>query len=490
MMSEENMNNSGQQEETAALFINAQKKKKAEEEARKRAEEEQAKRDAAEAEVRRIEQELEEQRRKAEEERLALEEAEKAKAQQALKANIKEGIKEGLKDAKSVIATAASEKKKSMNPVVFKILVIGGSVILVAAIVIGVIFAIKNKGKAIDYSEIEADGKYTIKEDGYDLEFAYPEDVYTDVSEKADDTSINISFESENRQAPTAVITMIASEDTAPALQFDVNKTLDELEEVTKAYIDDGDIIDDSTTKISNDPDHYLYKATYQMDEDMFGAVAGWYTVNDAGNVFFTAINTFGKGKDEESAENMLDLFMSENMDNALKTPGAYPIDKYDWDGSIGIEQVNFKVPISKERFQELKEYNSEGERVYVDKNGAIIVLAGVNIAEKDGFAIYEDQTQNYYDMFKRLADEGLSEVKAENRMFLSNTDSPFGYVDSFNEYKTIYNGIDYWERDYAVVWEGKDAMYIAIVYTYVPMESKDKYKDILDKSIESLETY
>ncbi|MCR4990583.1 MAG: hypothetical protein K6A38_06955 [Lachnospiraceae bacterium] len=485
-MSEENLNNGGQQEETAALFINAQKKKKAEEEARKKAEEEQAKRDAAEAEVRRMEQELAEQKRKAEEERKALEEAERLKAQQDLKENIKEGIKEGVKDA---IKVAVGEKNKEKSKTA-KIVSIAVGAVVVIGIVVGIVFAIINKGHAIDYAELDFDGTYEVKEDGYDLEFAYPEEVYETVTEKASDKTIAITFESKNKKAPKAMIYMFDTEDPVQALQFDVNYTLDQLENTSQEYIEDYDIIDDSKTKISNDPDYYQYEATCQIDEESFGAVASWYTLNEEGKLFFTTVVTFANDKNEESAENMLEMFMSENMDNALKTPGAYPIDKYDWDGAIGIEQVNFKVPVSKDRFQELKKFNNEGERVYVDKNGTIVILAGVKLAEKDGFAIVEDQVQSFYDAFKKIADDGLPEIKADERMFISSQDSPYGYVDSFNEYKTIYNGIDYWERDYAVVWEGKDAMYAAIVYTYVPMETKDKYKEIFDKSIEDLDTY
>lgn len=484
-MSDENLNNNST-EETAALFIGAQKRKKAEEEARKKAEEEQAKRDAAEAEVRRMEQEIEEQKRKAEEERKALEEAERLKAQQDLKENIKEGIKEGVKDA---IKVAVGEKNKEKSKTAKIVGIAVGSVAIIA-IVVGIILAIKNRGHAIDYAELDFDGTYKIKEDGYGFELAYPEEVYESVSEKADGSSVAIYFETKNKKAPNTIVYMIDTEDPAPALQFDVEYTLDELKSTSQSYIEDYDVIDDSKTRISDDPDYYLYQATYQVQEDIFGAVASWYTLNDEGKVFFTTAISFGNSKDEESAENMIDMFMSENMDTALKTPGAYPVDKYDWDGAIGIEQVNFKVPVSKDRFQELKKFNNEGERVYIDKNGTIIILAGVKLAEKDGFAILEDQVQSFYDAFKKIADDGLPEIKAESRTFFSSTDSPFGYVDSFNEYTTIYNGIQYWERDYAVVWEGTDAMYAAIVYTYVPMETKDKYKDILDKSIENLDTY
>ncbi|MCR4786985.1 MAG: hypothetical protein K5888_00215 [Lachnospiraceae bacterium] len=498
-MSDENLNNNGQ-EETAALFVNAQKRKKAEEEARRKAAEEQARRDAAEAEVRRMEQEVEEARRKAEEERIAREEAEKLRAQQALKDSIKEGIKDAINvkipiPGKGDKAEDAEGKKKVKLPLILAIA--GGALALIAIVVVAIIL-IKSKGKVVDYASLDAEGTYESDADGYKIKLAYPDTVYAEIEEDEDDGVLSLSFikDKKNKKAPDIFITLTKVGGTVYQKQLDAKTTWDDIVNLGKQAVADCELLEEEYSELSGEPGKYGYRATFVMDDGVTsGSCALWYEFNESGEaVIVTAMSTQKDKKLErgvEAAASMMDLFVSENAKDALKMPGGNPPEKLDWDGYIGVESIDAKMPISKDRFFEIPKYSEEGGKVWVDDNGAVVVIAGETIGYAEDFSVNEEETEQFKEVFKQLSSYGVEDqLPIEGRTKTTETDSPQGYIDYSLEYNETFNGIPYWERDYYVIWEGKDYEYILFVYTYVPESNKEQYKDIFDRSLKDLDVY
>ena len=277
-------NNNG--EETAALFVSSQKKKQAEEEARKNAEAERAKRDAAEAEVRRMESEVEERKRRAEEEKRALEEQERQLAEE--KASGPKGQRSGQRPAGRPAAKGAS-KPVSKLPIF-----IGIGVVAVVAVVLILVFALKGKGGSaaptFDPASTEFNAEYVSKEEGFDLKFSYPDSVYTEVTEeKTGDDEVTIHF------GGTDVIMTTYKYDNSdlimqktnvfPVRSNSIQKGFqDKVTARMKALIPDMKVISEKGADVTADnASKYEYKCTFESAEAGNGAAAAWIAPNSKG---------------------------------------------------------------------------------------------------------------------------------------------------------------------------------------------------------------
>ncbi|MDR1589325.1 MAG: hypothetical protein LBS51_03950 [Oscillospiraceae bacterium] len=208
-MDQDNKNSSGapSSDTTSALFVSARKKQLEQQETERRAKEKEEQRIAAEAEVRRLEQEVEERKRRVEEEaaeqkRQAEEEtrriAEEARAKNAeaaanpdavLGAPAAKSKLPGLKLPRAAASSSASPppsnptsppgggaQKPAMNKKL--LLIIGGAVLAVLAIVI-VIFAVTGGGPATEDDVLDILYEYDVAyymENGYEIWYGFFDD--------------------------------------------------------------------------------------------------------------------------------------------------------------------------------------------------------------------------------------------------------------------------------------------------------------------------
>lgn len=514
-MSEENINNTGG-EETAALFVSAQKKKKAAEEARIKAEAEQAKRDAAEAEVRRMEQEVEERKRKAEEERIAIENEQRerelqAKREASLAGNImgkaedlagKAGDIAGKAGELAVRATGRHDKgdergggsssgggtgSGNKTPIF-----IGIGVAVVALIVIlAVVFGGK-KNSGIDYANLNCSAEYTIQKEGNRVLLYYPEELYKEVTEEelesGDSAGLTVLFKNANKKAPTFAATVIDLNATPHQAQLACAAEVEGIKSLSQSYLGDKTIKEESVCDLSSaDPGAYYYKATYEKDKES-GAISSLLKINEKGTVSIIISDFSVKGTDPSEAVALRDLYESKNIANAFKMPGGNPPTTYDWDGTLEFSDVNFKLSVPKDRFQEI-ETSSKETRFFLDDNGCFVLMAASYQSSYDEFNLTEDNLPVIMSAFKGMAEVGLSEnMDVSSRMLLTEKETPYYGADFSAEYKDIINGVTYWEMDWIDLWvsDGND-VYILSLYIYAPDKNKEQYKNIFEKAIQNL---
>ena len=334
-MSEENMNNNSN-EETAALFVSSQKKKAAEEEARRKAEAEQAKRDAAEAEVLRMDQEVEERRRRAEEEKRALEEAERLEAAKAKQLNIPkpsvnvDAIKEKAAAAAGAAKEAAKGEGKSKLPLFIGI----GAAALVLIIVLAVVLGGKGKkGKVaeIDYSALEFNKEYKVKEEGYDFTLKYPESLYNSVEEESDGDCLTVTLGSEDSGIPQTSFLLFKLEDAGNLGLQQAKKMADMLAGMKDLIPDEGvtNIVEQNSTDITSDePGKYFGNITAETEKGAYTATACMVSQGN-GSYLMPIIMLYQEGKNLEEIEKNLvalrDLFDANNSEGAVVVPGGNP---------------------------------------------------------------------------------------------------------------------------------------------------------------------
>ena len=500
-MSEENLNNNGG-EETAALFVSAQKRKKAEEEARRKAEEEKAKRDAAEAEVLKMEQEVEERKRKAEEERLAQEQAEREL--QAKEAGIAGNIKEKAGDlagkAGELAHKAGSMATKGSgdstadavkNPKLPLFIGIGAAAV-VLVIVLAVVLGGKGKSSKIDYASLNCNAEYKVQKEGYDVMLYYPEDLYGEITEEEKDAGgtkfLSVTFNNVNKKAPALSVTIYTVNAIPESIQLTCDKQVESIKTIGQTYLSGSTIKEESLCDLAaENPGAYFYKASYQKEKNA-GAISTLLKTNSAGNVDVVISDFVVKGEDPAEPVALRDLYESKNVANALKTPGGNPPTSYDWDGTLEFSEIDFKLPVPRDRFKETTT-SSDGTRFFWDDNGCFVVVAALFQSSAEDFNLTTDSLPAVMTAFEGMSEKGLSEnMNISNRMFLSKKETPYYSADFMAEYKDVINGITYWEMDWCDLWVNNgDDIYILSLYIYAPNNNKEVYKQIFEKSLQSL---
>ncbi len=500
-MSEENLNNGG--EETAALFVSAQKKKAAEEEARKKAEAEQAKRDAAEAEVRRMEEEVEERKRKAEEERRALEEAEREREREKqLGAQLgsqlesgKEMVKAAVSNAKDIVRNDG-EKKKLPIP-----LLAGIGAAVVAVIVLCVIFI--GKGKGVDYTTVEMDGKYDVQASTVGLSFSYPTKCYSEGKEELTEDGVTIKFtpaKSEKINLDMRVYNNTVAEGKAFKLAnisfMSVKKTLENFKgdcvaAIKNFYGDDVAFVEEKETDIAaQEPGIYSYECKIKYGDGMTGVCSGWFDTNSEKEVKTVIVCCTQKTDDYTQEEALCHAMVAANAANAVKIAGGNPPASAGGESTIRIEDLKMGLPVPADVFD-----GSIRNNRWVDDNGAIIA---VTYSEAGADAQYiADNYDAVTEQIKQFTKDGSmgatynegdnGDVRyMESRNFVADRilpeeDYDCGYQE---EYEDVLGGVSYWERDTTFIWfpNGSSTPYIVHIDTLAPTVNRGVYQDIFDK--------
>ena len=463
-MSNENMNNN---EETSALFVSAQKKKQAEEEARKKAAQEQAKIEAAEAEVRRMEQEVEERKRQAKEQAQAAAEAERAAA------------------AKAAAAKTVKEKSggKSKLPIFIGIGVAVVALIAVIAVVVG-----GGSSPKIDYDNLECYGEYKPTTKGYDFTLYYPDSIYPVVKEEFSNEIDTVDFTVEQPTKNNPIISVFmrdtnASEEEVSVNAKDINETLIDF---TKENLGSYEISEESSTNFSSgEPDYYVYTCAFKEGEELLGRAISWLSKNSEGHVVLVMAMTYQVGNEEDNTAKVLDLFKEKNMQSALKIPGYNEPTDYDWEGKIELSELGAYIPVPKDRFVSVDGVVDSGS-LYVDKNGAMIFSSVADIGSRDLVPLGEENKEINFATYRSISDEidYGSYFNSNNRMYINDTKDAVIGLDYFVEYRIDINDITYWERDYYNYWLKGDEVYMQMFTTFVPEKNKEVYKVIFDTAL------
>ncbi len=468
-MSEDNMNKN---EETSALFVSTQKKKEAEEEARRRAEEEQAKREAAEAEVRRMEAEVEERKREVEEKKKAAEEA----------------AAEAGKKAK----TAGTDTKKAAGNNVIKFVGIGVAAVIVLIIIIAI--AGSKKGSKIDFDNLVFDKEYMSSKEGYEVTIRYPGSLYSDVTEEDNGDKIDITFMPEDENIPAMNVSLANMQMSVPEMQAIPQTMAGVVNDKLVDYRDQGAVTEEKLCDISDEnTEKYEYSANGIVpDTDATFAANAWLEPNRSGEVVVLCDMVFGLKDDEATKENVRklnDAFYNENSSEAIKTPGNYPLEDINYDGHIVFGELALKIPVPSDRFKPLNEY----ETVWGDENGTMIFLdCNDNLDIEtllNGDTEYLAELKNYY---TDQANEGLSDFDrlasnyTESRSFISESEA-YAEWQQFDEFTTVKDGCKYWERDFFSVILADDVAANLCIVTYVPEKSKGSYKGMFDEALKKI---
>ena len=480
-------------EDTSALFVSAQKKKRAEEEAKKRAEEEQAKREAAAAEVRRMEQEVEERRRKAEEEKQALENAEKNP-----EGSKSVGTSETAQSKKA--APAAPGAKNNM-------LFIGiGAAVAVLVIIFAIVGLTGKKGGAGNYADIGANGEYTPKASGFDIKFLYPGDVYQEVTEKKiDEDNLQIYFNPGKGKDVTTniVMTSLKSEDSRDGQKrllksniplwgpSDISKMLTEgAKKQMETLMPGATIAEETTAAYSDDnPTTYTYDCTFTTDKYKSGVGRAWLEPNSAGEYKIVLLCCFKEKADNEGVASMRDLFLTNNAKEAFAMPGANPPASIDVEGLLENHEMHMGLHVPKDRFNKFE--HTTNYDIWSDLNGAQIIVQSLE-SDVDEYGIENYDLDGVVASFKEISETGINSYNTavESRMFLNDKSQTDGKITYTAEYRDVLAGVTYWERFYMTYWmdgtTGKT--YWAKIITLAPEKNKDIYKNIFDKTLDTLE--
>ncbi len=487
-MGDENLNGTEGQE-TAALFVSAQKRKKAEEEAARIAAEEQAKRDAAEAEVRRMEAEVADQKRKAEEERLALEQAAREEAYRAKQLANQQPIRD--------IKEAAGNKKG-----VFIGIGAAAAVVIVIAIIAVVI---SSRGKKIDFETLEASKSYSLKESGYEIELTYPEEIYPEVTEKVlDGDNLQIFFQPENKNTVLTdfVISTPRSEkkDYTYTLDrvalFEPESKMKEITDAAKAGLEkiapSATISNEKASEYSDDnPGKYFYTFSFTSDDFGSGAAASWMEKN--GDIDYKVVTLYcmKSDEDDETVTKLRDLLYEKNADNAHLMPGATPPANADLDDMLKEETMHMGIRVPKDRY--VRFGVTTNYSLWSDINGSMIIAyASPTDVDFNDDSVSLDY-EAIYEQLESLADTGLKYYfpdSVSSRTLINGErigDGRFGYT---GEYKDVMDGVTYYEKYTIKYWtdERTGKHYFATLLMLAPEKNKDIYKQIFEKSLDSLE--
>ncbi|MBR5765273.1 MAG: hypothetical protein IKX95_00685 [Lachnospiraceae bacterium] len=499
-MSEDNYNNVDG-EETAALFVSAQKKKKAEAEARERMEAEQARRDAAEAEVRRMEQEVEERKRRAEEERRALEEAERAMEEEKSRQLDKTKIVEELKSAKDKISEVAPDltkipSKEEIKKDPKKFIIIGAAAAAVIIIAIVAVFALK-KGKkpAIDYATVEFAKEYTVTAEGLDLKFLYPEEMYTEISEDDEDEGCAyIDFTPVKESMPSLYVSAekaMGAGEIAMASPKDIEKAL--VEGTKNAFfseIEGANYLEEVSTDVSaDDAVRYEYKCTVDYGDGVFGSAASWIAKNSKGDYVIVGAIFDGGGENADDVNKLRDTFYEKNSADCIKLPGNYPPESTETDGVLEADSIHMGIIVPKDRFKKIEDVSDDEVSVWADDNGALYVLYSVEF-DYD-VSLLQENHEEATKMFKSLVESIGSTLhqNMESRMFLNDQEFPNDRLAYRAEYKDIVGGIPYWEGTWTGTWNDlrTKKQYLYSLSLLAPEKNGDVYKGLFDRAVDML---
>ncbi len=508
-MSEENMNNNG--EETAALFVSAHKKKQAEEEARKKAEAEQAKRDAAEAEVRRMEEEVEERKRKAEEERKALEEAEREREREKqLSAQIGSQIESGKEKVKAAVSDAKEKVKKEGGGKKLPIPLLAGiGVVVIAAIVLCVVFLVKGKGKGIDHSALEFDGKYDIQSNKIELSIAYPTSCFSEVTETIGDDGVSLSFTPVKGENVNLNMLAVNNEmkggtafTTASLANMSAKNNLEVFKsdcesKIKKLYGDDVAFTEETTTDISAEtPGKYSYDCKIKYGDGMTGVCSGWFYADTDKEVKTILVSCTEKAESPEQAGVLCKAMTEKNTVNPVMIPGGNPPKSTQCDSSVRIDELAMGIPVPADLFNP-----STGKNIWTDENGASIRVkfSEANVDEQGIIDNYNEVMEK----IKKFSKEGSAgatydeytegDVKyMESRNFISDKtmDTSEWLCGYMEEYDDVIGGIPYWERDFTCVWfRASDyKAYVVHFDTFAPKANRGQYQEIFDQAMKMMD--
>lgn len=490
-------------EDTSALFVSSQKKKKAEEEARKRAEEEQAKRDAAAAEVRRMEQEVEERRKKAEEERLALENEEKMTAEERAKAAAQRAADKSAKEAAGANKAAGPAAKPAVNSKLF--IIIGAvAAVLVLAIIIAKVAG--GGGEASDYSQLGANGEYVPKASGFDIKLLYPNDVYTEVTEKkVDEDNLHIFFNPKKSKDVTTNIVMTtyredgSSDGDKKMLKDNIalfppatiqNGLTETAKKQLTDLIADAQITEETTAQYSDDnPTTYTYDCTFTSGKYKSGTARAILLPNTAGEYKVVLVCCFKAKADEAGVTSMRDVFVKNNATAAFAMPGALPPTNSETDGMVENSSMHMGLRVPKDRF--VKFPHTTNYDLWSDINGATVIVKEYDLN------MYSEELPNYdwekmLEAPQEMAKTGINSFQTDvtSRVFLTESKTTDGTVAYVAEFKDVIGGVTFWERYSCSIWTDltTDKVYWATIITLAPEKNKSVYKDIFDKTLNNLE--
>jgi hypothetical protein len=491
-------------EDTSALFVSSQKKKKAEEEAKRRAEEEQAKRDAAAAEVRRMEQEVEERRKKAEEEKLALENEEKMTAEERAKVAAQRAADKAAKEAAASNKAAKPAASPAVNSKLFIIIGAVVAVLVLAFVIVKVVGS--GGGKASDYSQLGANGEYTPKASGFEIKILYPNDIYTEVTEKkVDEDNLQIFFNSKKSKDVTTNIVMTtyreetSSDGDKKMLKDNIALFQPEtiqtgLTETAKkqltGLIEDAKVTDEVTAQYSDDnPTTYTYDCKFTSGKYKSGTARAFLLPNPAGEYKVVMVCCFKAKADENGIASMRDIFVKNNTSAAFAMPGALPPTSNETDGMVQNLDMHMGLRLPKDRF--VKYPHTTNYDLFSDLNGASVIVKAYDLD------MYGEELVNYnFDKLieapKELAKTGINSYHTDvtSRVFISDQSTTDGNVIYEADYKDVIGGVTYWERYHCSIWidATTDRVYWATIITLAPEKNKSIYKEIFDKTLSNLE--
>jgi hypothetical protein len=475
-------------EEASALFVSAQKKMKADEEARKKAEEEEAKRKAAEDEARRMEEEVEERKRKAEEEKIALENAMK-----------EEALKEEAtrKEAEKAAPSPAAENKNSKSA--GKPMIIGIAAAAVVAVIV-LIAALSRGGKggsAVDYSALELNATYTSQKEGMQIEFAYPDSLYPEVTERmgsADSLIIHYAPENDKDVTTDMIVAAPVGFERADTINKDSSAFWypDEIatilkksaEEQLKSIDPEAVISDESISEYNeNEPGKYYYTFNFSSENIKSGAAACW--LESAENDFYKFVLTGCSNEKEgvEAVKTLRDKLFEKNSEDALAMPGANPPESTTADDIINFESIHMGIHVPKDLF--LKYPRATNFDMYTDANGGYFYVT----QNKNGIPEDAELTDEGRKAISDLADnetppgfkcEGRTKLKGDwimDRTYVS-------------EYKDVIGGVNYWGKVYTLGWRDltDGQRYFARIAIGCPEKDKDIYNTLIDNMWKTVE--
>ena len=438
-MSDEMLNNS---EETAALFVAKQKKKEEE----KKAAEEQAERDLKEAEVARMEAEIEQRKKKA--------------------------------TQKKIIAVAVT----------------AAVVVITLIILINVISAVSDIGK-MDYASLDFNSEYAVKSSENQVKIKYPGELYKDVTEtKLDENEIRLDLvpekeglvtskmaviyntsDNKSRKLSRAIIAVTEPKELNDLLQRTVEGHLKDM--VPGAVVSDVEVSDYTAENAGK----YHYTASFKGSE-YSGAVAGWFEFSDDGVLQTIIVSCMAPGEYPTDGITMRDNFFAQNSDDALQLPGMNPPQSTALDGTIEYPECGLSMKAPKDRFypDEKSNYISFG-----DINGALITVFPQEFEQGFENTKFDLDTlmNNYMERSKVALGAMLNGVSNKEQMspeYTSETGSDFSLSYSYE-----WGGRKYFELYFVTPWSsdnGKD--YFVEMELLCPYENMNEYVDIYDEMI------
>lgn len=495
-MSDEILNNN-ENEDTSALFVSTQKKKRAEEEARRKAEEEQAERDAAAAEVAKMEQEVEERRRKAEEERLALQKAEEEAKQRKNDLAAKADTSATQEAVRAAIEGTAKKIKDSKVP---KLIGLIAGVVVCIAICLTVVLTIIEKN-SFHIDDVNVDEKYASKEAGYDIELMYPGELYPEISEDKIDDGVSILFEEAKKKGISTKIVISdlvdddkdkVNRDEAPFYAVkDFKSYLARTSEEQLNNALDGVNIKETEECSYSEDDPGAYSITYKFNTDEYssGTAYAWIEPNSKLEYKVVSVICFSKSEDQEVVEEFRDLIIAKNAKDAFAMPGANPPKATEVDGTLEENTMHMLIHVPKDMFVKWSG-SSPSFSVWTDDNGAKIIIQPVDSTIEGD--VTSAQADVLFEGLKEIADTGVSGMftTVEARTLISEDTSKKGWVGYTADYQTVMSGVTYWERIRLSLWtdETTGQKYWAFIITLAPEVNKNDYKVIFDKTIATLE--